>query len=73
MPIAVSREEVAALFGWYLRKPTEEAVVESFRARCKLHTNSAAGSVRKSAGAASAIVAFASDILARAFTDVNIR
>jgi len=73
VPVAVAHEEIAALLGWYLRQPTEQAVLERFGVGCKLHTNSAASAVGKSTRAAPAFVAFTADVFAGAFTHVNMR
>ena len=72
MPITVSCEQIAALLGWHLRDWTKETVVEVFSVIAKLHANSASQHRVQSARAASAVIAFTADVLARALARVDV-
>ena len=72
MTITVFHEQVTALLGWKLRERTEEHVFELFRSVAKLHTNSASWRHLQPSKAASAIVSFTTDILARALARVDV-
>jgi len=72
MPITVSYEQIAALLGWHLGNWAKETIVEVFRVIAKLHANSASRRRVQSARAASAVVAFTADVLARALARVDV-
>ena len=72
MPITVAYEQIAALLGWHLRERAKEAIIEVFRVIDKLHTNSASRPHVQSARAAPAVIALATDVLARALARVDV-
>jgi len=72
MPITVAYEQIAALLGWHLRERAKEAIIEVFRVIDKLHTNSASRLHVQSARAAPAVIALATDVLARALARVDV-
>ena len=73
MTITVSRQQIAALLGWHLDNRAKKGVIEVFSVIAKLHANPASRArVCSASPTASAVIAFAADVLARALTRVDV-
>ena len=70
--IAVSRQKVAALFGWHMDQSAKQGVIEDLSDRGEPHASPAPGPGLQASSSTSAVIEFAADVLPRALTRIDV-